>query len=113
MAVNVALREDRDVGPRRGYRDGMAISRLLARPLLGAFFIANGVDSLRNADAIAIDAKPVTDRFVPLVEKAAPDNVPVPSNTATWVRINGAVQLVAAGALVTGKAPRIASGLLA
>lgn len=91
----------------------MALSRLLSRPLLGAFFVANGVDSLRNADVIALDAKPVTDRFVPLVERSAPDNISVPNDPATWVRINGAVQIAAAGALVTGHFPRIASGVLA
>lgn len=90
----------------------MAISRLFARPLLGAFFVANGVDSLRNADALALDAKPVTDRFVPLVERSAP-NMPVPNNPATWVRINGVVQIAAAGALITGHFPRVASGVLA
>jgi uncharacterized membrane protein YphA (DoxX/SURF4 family) len=91
----------------------MAISRLLARPLLGAFFIANGIDSLRNAEALATEAKPVTDRFVPLVERAAPDGTPVPKEAVTWVRINGGLQIVAAAALVTGHFPRIASGVLA
>lgn len=91
----------------------MALSRLVARPLLGAFFVANGVDSLRNADVLALDAKPVTDRFVPVVERAAPEGVPVPTDAATWVRINGAVQIAAAAALVTGHVPRIASGVLA
>jgi len=90
----------------------MAVSRLLARPLLGAFFVASGVDSLRNADTIAIEAKSVTDRFVPLLENAAP-GVPVPSEPETWVRINGAVQIAAAAALITGHVPRIASGVLA
>jgi len=90
----------------------MAVSRLLARPLLGAFFVASGIDSLRNAEAIAVEAKPVTDRFVPLVESAAP-KVPVPNDPVTLVRINGAVQVAAAAALVTGHFPRIASGVLA
>ncbi len=88
------------------------MSRLLARPLLGAFFVASGIDSLRNADAIAVEAKPVTDRVVPLVERAAP-NVPIPNDPVTLVRINGAVQVAAAVALVTGHFPRIASGVLA
>jgi len=91
----------------------MAVSRLLSRPLLGAFFVVSGIDSLRNAEAIAVEAKPVTDRFVPLVERAAPDGVPVPKDAVTWVRINGALQVVAAGALITGHLPRIASGVLA
>lgn len=91
----------------------MALTRVFLRPLLGAFFIANGVESLRNADAIAREAKPVTDRFVPLVEKAAPVGTPVPTEAVTWVRINGAVQIVAAAALITGKLPRLSSGVLA
>ncbi|WP_183094466.1 DoxX family membrane protein [Nocardioides stalactiti] len=91
----------------------MAVSRLLARPLLGAFFVTNAVDSLRNAEALARDAKPVTDRFVPLVERVAPDGAPVPTEAATWVRINGALQLGAAAALITGHFPRVASGVLA
>jgi putative oxidoreductase len=91
----------------------MAMTRQFVRPLLGAFFVANGVDSLRNAEALAQEAKPVTDRFVPLVEKAAPDGTPVPTDAVTWVRINGAVQVVAAAALVTGRAPRLAAGVLA
>jgi len=91
----------------------MALSRMFVRPLLGAFFVANGIDSLRNAEALARDAKPVADRIVPLVEKAAPDGTPVPSEAVTWVRINGAVQVAAAAALVTGKFPRLASGVLA
>jgi putative oxidoreductase len=91
----------------------MALTRTLVRPLLGAFFVANGVDSIRNAEALARDAKPVTDRFVPMVEKAAPDGTPVPTEAVTWVRINGAVQVAAAAALVTGRMPRVASGVLA
>lgn len=88
------------------------MSRLLARPLLASFFVASGVDSLRNAETIAPGAKPVTDRFVPLVEKAVPQ-APVPTDPVTWIRINGAVQIVAAAALATGHFPRIASGVLA
>lgn len=90
----------------------MAISRLLARPLLASYFVASGIDSVRNAESIAPDAKPVTDRFVPLVERAVPQ-ASVPTNPVTWVRINGAIQVVAGAALATGHFPRIASGVLA
>jgi putative oxidoreductase len=89
------------------------MTRLFVRPLLGAFFVANGVDSLRNAEALAREAKPVTDRFLPLVEKAAPNGTPIPTDAVTWVRINGAVQIAAAAALATGKFPRVAAGVLA
>ncbi len=113
MGLNLASTGDTVACVTRGYRPGMAMTRQFVRPLLGAFFVANGVDSLRNAEALARDAKPVTDRFVPLVEKAAPGGTPVPTEPVTWVRINGAVQVVAAAAFVTGRAPRLAAGVLA
>lgn len=92
------------------------MSRLLARPLLASAFVVTGVNSLRNAQAIAPQAKPVTDRIAPLAEKAvhqAAPNATVPQDPTTWVRIIGAVQVVAGAALATGKAPRLASAALA
>jgi putative oxidoreductase len=113
MVPNLSPAADTVAAPLAGYRPDMALTRKFVRPLLGAFFVANGVDSLRNAEAIAREAKPVTDRFVPIVERAAPDGTPVPTEAVTWVRINGAVQIAAAAALATGRFPRLASGVLA
>jgi putative oxidoreductase len=113
MVPNLSSAADTVAAPLAGYRADMALTRKFVRPLLGAFFVANGVDSLRNAEAIAREAKPVTDRFVPMVERAAPDGTPVPTEAVTWVRINGAVQIAAAAALATGRFPRLASGVLA
>ena len=90
----------------------MTISRLIARPLLASTFVAGSINALRNTDAHAAKAKPVTDRIVPLAQKAAP-GAPIPSDAKTLVRINAGVQLLAAAALATGRAPRISATVLA
>ncbi|WP_370291333.1 DoxX family membrane protein [Nocardioides sp.] len=91
----------------------MALSRLLARPLLSTYFLANGVQTLQNAPALAVDAAPVTDTLAPAVEAVAPASVHVPEDPQTWVRISGALQLAAGLALATGKAPRLSAAVLA
>jgi uncharacterized membrane protein YphA (DoxX/SURF4 family) len=88
----------------------MAISRLLARPMLASMFVVGGLDSVRNAKKKAGAAEPVTDRLVPLLQKAVPQ---LPSDPATLVRLNGAVQVAAGLALATGRLPRISAALLA
>ena len=62
----------------------MALSRLLARPMLASMFIVGGLDSVRNASKKAAAAEPVTDKLVPLLQRvvsswstaAAPDRSP-------------------------------------
>ena len=90
----------------------MTVSRLIARPMLASMFLVGGANALRNADAIAVRAKPVTDRLVPLLNRAAPQ-VPIPQDPVTLIRLNGAVQIGAGLALATGRAPRISSAVLA
>ena len=90
----------------------MTITRLLARPMLASIFVAGGINALRKTEAHAVRAKKVSDRFVPLAQKAAP-GVPIPSDPATLVRINAGAQLLAAAALATGRAPRISATVLA
>jgi putative oxidoreductase len=88
----------------------MAISRLIARPMLASMFLVGGFNAVKNPDKLAPRAQPITDRLVPLLQKAVPQ---LPSDAATLVRLNGIVQLVAGGALATGKAPRISAAALA
>ncbi len=90
----------------------MTITRLLARPMLASIFVVGGVNALKNAQAHAVAAKPVTDKVVPLLQKAVPQ-APIPTDPTTLVRINAAVQLLAAGAFATGRAPRLSSTVLA
>ena len=90
----------------------MTITRLLARPMLASIFVVGGINALRNTEGHAAKAKPVTDRMVPLAQKAAP-GAPIPTDPATLVRINAGAQLLAAAALATGRAPRLSATVLA
>jgi putative oxidoreductase len=95
-----------------GYRTVMALSRLLARPLLASYFLANGVQDLKDAPARAKEAAPVTEVLAPAVDNATPEGLHVPQDPTTWVRISGALQLAAGAALATGKAPRLSAAVL-
>jgi putative oxidoreductase len=90
----------------------MSLVRLVARPMMASMFVVGGVNAIKNTDAMAIKAKKVTDRVVPLVQRALPA-APIPSDPATLVRINALTQIGAAAALATGRAPRLASTVLA
>ncbi len=90
----------------------MTITRLLARPMLASIFVVGGVNALRNSEAHAAKAKPVTDRIVPVAQKAVPQ-APIPTDPQTLVRINAGAQLLAAAALATGRAPRLSATVLA
>ena len=87
----------------------MSLSRLVARPMLASVFVVGGVNALRNAPKMAARAKPVTDKIVPLAQKA----VPLPTDPATLVRINSGVQIAGALTLATGRAPRLSAAVLA
>ncbi len=90
----------------------MTITRLIARPLLASIFVAGSINALRNTDAHAAKAKVVTDKVAPLAQRAAPA-APIPTDATTLVRINAGVQLLAAAALATGRAPRLSATVLA
>ncbi|MGZ8745240.1 MAG: DoxX family protein [Nocardioides sp.] len=94
------------------YEGHMTITRFLARPMMASMFVVGGVNALRNASSLAAKAAPVADKIMPVVEKAVPQ-APIPTDPATLVRINGAAQIGAALLLATGRAPRLASTVLA
>lgn len=81
--------------------------RRIARPMLASVFIASGIKALRNPELLAETAQP----FVSKAQDVLPDEVvePIPSDTVTMVRINGAVQLGGGVLLAAGKFPRIAA----
>jgi uncharacterized membrane protein YphA (DoxX/SURF4 family) len=91
----------------------MTATRVLARPLLASMFVVGGVNSLRNAKALAAKAEPVTEQLRPAIEKAVPQAAMLPKNTESLVRLNGGAQLVAGLSLATGRMPRISSAVLA
>lgn len=90
----------------------MTLTRTIARPMIAATFIVGAADALKNAPQLAGKASGVIDTLVPLVKKVAP-NAPIPEDPVAVVRLNAVVQLTAAGALATGRAPRLASATLA
>ncbi|WP_205471044.1 DoxX family membrane protein [Nocardioides sp. SYSU D00038] len=87
----------------------MAVSRLLARPMLSSMFFVGAANALKNTDAMAAKAAPLTARLVPLARKAG---APLPDDPATLVRVNAGVQVAAALALATGRAPRTSAAVL-
>lgn len=80
--------------------------------MLSSMFVVGGVNALRNAEARAKAAAPVTEKLIPLAERALP-SAPIPSDPLMLVRINAIAQLGAAGMLATGRAPRLAAAVLA
>src|SRR5687768_12715541 len=90
----------------------MTLIRLVARPMMASMFVVGGVNALKNTDAMAVRAKKVTDRIVPLAQRALPA-APIPTDPVTLVRINAITQIGAAAALATGRSPRLASAVLA
>lgn len=90
----------------------MTLIRVIARPMMAAMFVVGGLNALKNTDASAAKASKLTDKLVPLAQKAAP-SVPIPQDAKTLVRINAVTQIVAAAAFATGRAPRLSSTVLA
>jgi uncharacterized membrane protein YphA (DoxX/SURF4 family) len=83
----------------------MDLVRAIARPMLGAIFVYSGFDAVQKPEGKAPTAAPVVD---PLIEGLA-----LLGDTALWVRVNGAVQVVAGSALASGRFPRLAALTLA
>lgn len=84
--------------------------RRIARPLLSAAFIGQGVETLRNPKVTIDAAQPTVTALQTLPE---PFSSKVPSNAETAARINAAVQVGGGLLLATGRLPRIASAALA
>lgn len=79
----------------------MSISRRIARPLLAAVFIAEGLDAIRNP----LPAEQAPRAGDPLVTN---DSFPG-ADTIPLVRVNGVVQVGGGVLLAIGKFPRLAS----
>jgi len=89
----------------------MTAIRLIARPMLASMFVVGGFDSLMNASGKVPKAEKVTDQVPTIAEKIAP-GLPVPTDPATLIRINGGVQVLAGLALATGRMPRLSALIL-
>ena len=90
----------------------MTAMRLIARPMLASMFVMGGIDALTHATGKVPKAGKVTDHVPTLAERIAP-GLPVPTDPATLVRVNGGVQVATGLALATGRMPRISALVLA
>jgi putative oxidoreductase len=95
-----------------GMNEHMTVTRLIARPMLASMFVVGGVNALKNTEAAAERAKPVTDAVVPAARRVAP-GVAIPDDPRTLVRVNAAAQIAAGLALATGRLPRLSALTLA
>ncbi|CAJ1503912.1 DoxX family protein [[Mycobacterium] burgundiense] len=84
--------------------------RRIARPLLAAAFIGQGVEALRSPKPAADAAQPALDGLQKLPEPVSSN---VPQNAETVAQINAAVQIGGGLLLATGKVPRLAAAALA
>jgi len=93
----------------------MTLLRAAARTMLASYFVASGVKALRDPAPLVPAAEPVAEKIVPLIKQVSPDQVSglIPEDTATLVRVDGALQIVGGLALATGKGRRLGAWLLA
>ena len=93
----------------------MTLLRAAARTMLASYFVASGVKALRDPAPLVPAAEPLAEKLVPLIKQASPDQVAgfIPEDTATLVRVDGALQIVGGLALATGRGRRMGAWLLA
>ena len=87
----------------------MSPLRAIARPLLAATFVFDGLDAIYHADEQQERAQP----FQPLLDRVGEKVKGLPTDPATVTRIIGAVQVTAGVMLAYGKAPRASAATLA
>jgi uncharacterized membrane protein YphA (DoxX/SURF4 family) len=83
----------------------MTVVRRIARPLLAAIFVVQGLDALRHPGRRAEVASPLLDKIGPMLG--------LPDDTEMLVRANGVAQLAGGAMLATGKLPRVGALLIA
>ncbi|WP_410608814.1 DoxX family protein [Amycolatopsis sp. lyj-109] len=86
------------------------ILRRVARPLLATIFVTGGINALRQAEGHAKAAEPFLNNAFEKFGDVVPAQVP--RDPVTLVRLDAAVKIGAGLALASGKAPRLAAGLL-
>ncbi|MYR57937.1 DoxX family membrane protein, partial [Streptomyces sp. SID625] len=84
----------------------MSLLRVAGRPLLASMFVAGGLNSVRNPEAVAPLAEPVVR---PISERVAL----LPERTEQVVRLSGGVQVAAGVLLGLGRLPRLSALALA
>lgn len=82
----------------------MTLVRRVARPMLAAIFVVQGLEQLRHPSALSAKVSPLAARLAPLG---------VPNDPELLVRANGATMVGGGALLATGRVPRVASWALA
>jgi putative oxidoreductase len=82
----------------------MTVVRRVARPMLAAIFVVQGLEQLRHPSALTAKVSPLAERLAPLG---------VPNDPELLVRANGATMVGGGALLATGHLPRLASLALA
>jgi uncharacterized membrane protein YphA (DoxX/SURF4 family) len=83
----------------------MPVIRRLGRELLAPMFVSGGLDAVRHPEPKATKAAAIT---TPLA-----DAFGLPDDPVLFVRLNGAIQVVAGTMLAMNRAPRLAALVLA
>lgn len=84
--------------------------RRVARPLLSAAFIGQGIEALRSPKPAADAARPTLEGLQKLPEPVGSN---IPGDAETFAKITAAVQIGGGILLASGKVPRLASAALA
>ncbi|MGB3473736.1 MAG: DoxX family protein [Mycobacterium sp.] len=84
--------------------------RKIARPLLAAAFIGQGVDALRRPQQAGQAARPAFDGLKQLPDEIA---AKVPSDVEAFAKANALAQIGGGVLLASGKLPRVAAAVLA
>jgi putative oxidoreductase len=87
------------------YEGAMSLVRRLARPLLAASFVVEGLDHVRHPGPRVDSARPLVD--------AVAGPLRLPQDPETLVRANGAAMAVAGSLLAVGRLPRLSALVLA
>lgn len=82
----------------------MSPIRFLARPMLAAGYISNGVDRLRRPEAAAASIGPLLNM--------SRKRIDVPIDAPTLARATGAAQVAAGSLLAIGRFPRVSATIL-
>ncbi len=87
------------------YERPMSLVRRLARPLLAAKFVVDGVDHVRHPGTRVDGARPIVNQLAARTS--------LPNDPELLVRANGAAMAVAGTLLAFGKLPRVSATVLA
>ncbi len=79
--------------------------RRIARPMIAALFVIQGLEALRHPGPLAERSSPLLDKVVPMLG--------LPDDKVMLVRANAVTQIVGGALVASGRLPRLGAALLA